>query len=387
MRIGVVTTSYPRYDGDHAGNFVGAHVRALRELGHEVEVVAAGELPGVARSPERLPQEGVTRVASPLFYSGGAPDSLERLGRHAMPAAAAFTARLTAAVARRAYGSAVRAYGSAVRARGWDACIAHWLAPSALAALAAVPPHVPLLAIAHGGDVHTLRRTRLLAPVLHALRVRGAKLALVSEELRELCRASVRNAAARRWLDGAIVQPMGIDVAHFAGLGRAPTSPPTVAALVRLVPIKGADVLVHAVRRMERTARIVIAGNGPEGEIFVTNLGHHATDSRITWRLALDASERDQLLREASVVVIPSRVLPNGRSEGTPVVALEALAAGVPVVASAVGGLVDLPVTHVPPEDPPALAAAIERVLASPPAPRADMTSYDWSRVVHRLLP
>src|SRR5206468_4014790 len=101
------------YDGDHAGNFVGAHVRAVRELGHEVEVVAAGELPGVARSPERLPQQGVTRVPGALFYGGGAPDSLERLGRQALPEAARFTARLTATVAR-------RAYGSAMRARGWD---------------------------------------------------------------------------------------------------------------------------------------------------------------------------------------------------------------------------------------------------------------------------
>ena len=344
LRIGVITTSYPRHVGDAAGSFGGAHVRALRELGHDIEVVAAG--------PPTT--DGVHRVPGELFYGGGAPDALERLGLRAAPAAAAFTARLAAAVAR-------RAYGSAVRARGWDACIAHWLAPSALAALAGVPPRVPLLAIAHGGDVPTLRRARLLAPVLHALRLRGAKLAVVSEELRELCRASVRNTATRRWLDDAIVQPMGIDVAHFAGLGRVPTRPPAVAFIGRSVPVKGVDVLVAAMPHVRQPARLVIAS-----EIM--------------------ADQRDAILREASVIVIPSRVLPNGRSEGTPLVALEALAAGVPVVASAVGGLVDLPVTLVPPEDPGALAAAIERVLAAPP-PRVDMSAYDWRTVVHNLTP
>src|SRR5204863_4049081 len=99
--------------------------------------------------------------ASPLFYGAGAPDELERSGRGAV----SFTARLALAVARRAH--------------RWDRIVAHWLAPSALAAL---PARAPLLAIAHGGDVHTLRRTHLLAPALYALRARDARLAFVSDE-------------------------------------------------------------------------------------------------------------------------------------------------------------------------------------------------------------
>nr|MBA3502538.1 hypothetical protein [Deltaproteobacteria bacterium] len=43
MRIGVVTTSYPRWPGDPAGSFVEGHVRALQRLGHQVEVIAAGD--------------------------------------------------------------------------------------------------------------------------------------------------------------------------------------------------------------------------------------------------------------------------------------------------------------------------------------------------------
>jgi glycosyltransferase involved in cell wall biosynthesis len=341
MRLGVVTTSYPRHAGDHAGSFVGAHVAALRALGHEVEVIAAGDAPD--------------RVPSSLFYGGGAPDALERLGLRALPAAASFTARLTARVLQRAH--------------AWDAIVAHWLVPSAIAAL---PARKPLLAIAHGGDVHTLRRAHLLGPVLRALRAGGATLSVVSEELRALCAP---------WLD-ARVQPMGIDVAHFAALGRAPTSPPTIAFIGRLVPVKGHDVLVRALDHVRSPARLVIAGDGPLR-------GPH---EGVTFLGEIDAARRDQLLREASVVAIPSRVLPNGRSEGVPLVALEALAAGVPIVASAVGGLRELPriargtVELVPPDDPRALAAAIDRALASS-SPRADVSHLDWSRVAARLLP
>jgi glycosyltransferase involved in cell wall biosynthesis len=89
-------------------------------------------------------------------------------------------------------------------------------------------------------------------------------------------------------------------------------------------------------------------------------------------------------------VVIPSRVLPNRRVEGTPLIALEALAAGVPVIASAVGGLCELPgVRRVPPEDPRELARAIDHTLADPPSPeslRAAVATLDWREVAPRLL-
>ncbi|HSN28603.1 MAG TPA: glycosyltransferase family 4 protein, partial [Kofleriaceae bacterium] len=219
----------------------------------------------------------------------------------------------------------------------------------------------------------TLQRLHLLKPVLALLR--GAKLAVVSEQLRAL-------------VPGAFVQPMGIDVAHFAALGRAPTVPPTVAFLGRPVPIKGVDVLHAAMPFIERPWRLVVAGphDGVDPRFRIGIRVKQDDDHDIQYPGVLAPDARDKLLREASVLVIPSRVLPNGRSEGTPLVALEALAAGVPVVASRVGGLAELPVVHVPPDDPRALAAAIERVLDAPP-PRHDMAAFDWRAVAHRLLP
>ncbi len=343
MRIGVVTTSYPRFAGDPAGSFVAGHVDALRALGHDVDVIAAGDGPG--------------RIASPLFYGAGAPDELERGARGAL----AFTARLAWAVAR--------------RASAWDRIVAHWLAPSALAAL---PARGPLLAIAHGGDIHTLRRTHLLAPALYALRARRARLVFVSDELLALALAAAPRLA--RWLaDAAIVQPMGLPLARFARIARAPT--PTALVVARLVSIKGVDVAIRAARELD--GELVIAGEGPERAALEALGGARFVG-------AVDPAERDRLLATAACVVVPSRVLANGRTEGTPMIALEALAAGVPVVASAVGGLRSLPgVQLVPPDDPHALAAAIRQTLASPPPPaqlRAAIADLDWPIVARRLL-
>jgi glycosyltransferase involved in cell wall biosynthesis len=363
LRIGVITTSYPRASGDPAGGFVGEHVRALRALGHAVDVIAAGD-----RDRSDAGPASILRVPGALFYRGGAPDHLERAPLRAALPAAAFTLRLAAAAAGQA------------RVRAWDAIVAHWLVPSALVALPLAPP---LVAIAHGGDVHTLRRLHLLAPALRALRRRRARLVFVSEHLRSLSRAAAP--ALDRWLDDALVQPMGLDLARFAALARAPRAPPTILIAARLVPIKGVDVALAAFAHVRAAARLVIAGDGPERAALAAR-----APAGVELLGEVDTARRDQLLREASVVVVPSRVTAGGRTEGMPAIALEALAAGVPVIASALGGLRELPAARlVPPEDPYELARAIDRAIADPPSPdelRRSVANLDWRVVAERLL-
>jgi glycosyltransferase involved in cell wall biosynthesis len=375
MRIGVVTTSYPRWPGDAAGAFVEGHVRALRALGHDVDVIAAGD----ASRPERSKRQGATtpsresevdqydrsdfdlgalaswRFKTPahvvrvpgrgLFYRGGAPDLLERSPRWLD--AAAFTAQLTFEVTRRAH--------------RWDHVIAHWIAPSALAA---IPARKPLTAIAHGGDVHTLRRMRLLAPAIALLRARDARLVFVSEALRAIANAP-----------DALVQPMGVDLEHFAALGRAPTTPPTVLVAARLVPIKGVDTAIEAAARLPHV-QLVIAGDGPERRALEARARHVSA----TFLGNVDTAHRDQLLRRASVVVVPSRTIA-GRTEGCPTIAIEALAAGVPVVAT-IGRATEI----VAADDPIVLATAIERAIASRPKTADLVADLGWRHVAERLL-
>ena len=91
---------------------------------------------------------------------------------------------------------------------------------------------------------------------------------------------------------------MGLDLARFAALGRAPAAPPTILVAARLVPIKGVDVALAALAHLRTPARLVIAGDGPE---------RAALAARAPAGAALlgevDTRRRDQLLREASVVV------------------------------------------------------------------------------------
>ena len=179
MRIGLLTTSFPRHAGDYAGSFVGDRLQRLLDEGHQVEVLAAG----VAGDGPSVTVDGrltVRRVAaSPaLFYGEGAPEALERGGAIWL-AAARFSSALAAA-ARQGQGR-------------WDAIESHWLVPSALAASAAAPNHLRR-AFAHSGDVALLERIPFGRTIARRLARDGTRLRFVSADLQ----AGSRGSAARR---------------------------------------------------------------------------------------------------------------------------------------------------------------------------------------------
>ncbi len=407
MRVGVVTTSYPRADGDPAGSFVAAHVNWLVRAGHVVEVLCAA-----AAEPHGQWQPGVRVVPVPapagLFYAGGAPEALSARG----PAAAADVARFSAALLGAVHG----------HARGWDAAFAHWLVPGAAALALAAPPGLDLVAIAHSGDVHVLRRLGLATPLAWSLARRHARFAFVSEHVRTRFLDGVWPARLRRRVHArSLVTPMGIELGRWRAAAQAVQRDPglrTVLFLGRLVPIKGVAVLLDAVAQLPPGCgplRVVVAGDGPLRESLAAQASavvtrwrnQHRPELRPELRPALPGelsielvgevrgAARDHLLAAADVLALPSLPVAGGRSEGAPVTALEAMAAGVPVVAARTGGLAELPAETamlVPPGDAAALARALARCLTDP-ALRARqvhaasrwVARYEWSEVGAKL--
>jgi glycosyltransferase involved in cell wall biosynthesis len=131
-----------------------------------------------------------------------------------------------------------------------------------------------------------------------------------------------------------------------------------VLAIGRLHRQKGFDVLVRAATRWPTGRRVVvaIAGDGPQRTALASLIAKLGVDVRLLG----DRSDIADLLQAADVVAMPSRW------EGWPLAAGEVLAAGRPLVASAVGGLPELvgdAAKLVAPDDEAALAAAIERFL------------------------
>ena len=376
-RIGLLTSSFPSRPGDPAGGFVHEHARWLRDQGFEVEVLAAR--PG---SAGREPGLKVTRLpfGRRIFGGQGAPEILAA-GRAWPHALAVSVSMLAEAVRRR---------------RHWDRIIAHWLVPAGLAAAVAADGR-PVRAIAHSGDVHLLRRLGLVSVAAAALVQAKARISFVTEHLREIFLREVGPAGLRRRVAGvAEVTPMGVDIARFQCAGeREPGGDRPVAFLGRLVPIKGADVAIAAASRWRAPASLAIAGAGPDAGLLRAQAATLAP-GRVVLCGEVRGNQRDRFVAAAAALIVPSRQLDDGRTEGLPVVALEAMAAGVPVIASAVGGLEELPPDTrrcVPPNDPHALAAAVDRLLDDRPgrdrqvaAAAAFVRSRDWRAVGPRLI-
>lgn len=154
-------------------------------------------------------------------------------------------------------------------------------------------------------------------------------------------------------------------------------SHPVLLCVANLKPYKGHRYLLDAVGWLQARGRpctLLLAGDGEEREALERQAEQLGIDARF-----LGASgNTGPLLARADVVVLPSL------SEGMSNALMEAMAAGRPIVATDVGGTPELLRERgmlVPPGDPPALAAAIEELLADPArAATLGQRARAWSR-------
>lgn len=317
MRIGLVCPYSLSSPGGVQHQVIGL-ARALERQGHEVSVVAPGEVPRDC---------GGISVGRAFGF---------RVNGSVAPMAPQPTA-------------AARAVRAICRG-GFDVLHLHEpLAPSIT---------IPVL-LAHAapmvGTFHAAgHRTpyRWAAPLLRGLASRIDVRVAVSEPAAQL---------AEQHLGGSYELLFnGIDVSRY----RAPAVEAAgmrVLFLGRHEPRKGLDVLLDALPLLPRCVSVRVAGNGPATARLRER---HRGDKRIRWLGRLTDADKILELHAASVLCAPSR---HGESFG--MVLLEAMAAGTPVVASDVPGYRSLSsqadAAHfVPPGDPNALAAGLLRVLS-----------------------
>jgi glycosyltransferase involved in cell wall biosynthesis len=219
-------------------------------------------------------------------------------------------------------------------------------------------------------------------------------LATSNEEIFELVRLGAKRPAI------ALV-PCGVDTAQFRPDGPVAVRDSAlsfrVVVVSRLVERKGIGNVIAALARVPDTELVIAGGperrrlqGDPEAGRLAALATEHGVRDRVTFLGRIERTDVPALLRSADVVACTPWYEPFG------MVALEAMACGVPVVATAVGGLVDSVLDGVtgalvPPRDVDRLADEL-RTLLEDPARRARLgragvqrarSRYDWATVAH----
>lgn len=274
------------------------------------------------------------------------------------------------------YARRVRAWLDTPRRRP-DVVHAHYGFPDGVVGSAvARSMGVPCVVTLHGDDANIQMRLPVIGPLIASALGSAATVICVSETMRaSLAETYPRLAPKLRAV------PNGYDARD---IGRGHREPADCLLFVgALLPVKNPDLLIRAYARVapETPLRLDIAGEGPmraELEALSRSLG---VADRVRFLGRLAHSEVGSAMRRAHALVLPSR------HEGMPIVVIEALASGTPVVASAVGGIPELVRDDglgllVEPDDENALVGAMRAAVsrgwsASAIAARAPVMTWD----------
>lgn len=385
MRIATVTTYFPNAADPQRAVFVANLMRAMRRI-HDVDVISP--VPYAPPWPWDTPWRRMRRIPR-----------RERVGHFDVEHPRFLVAPRVDGLSGLTYGLAIVPALRRLRNRASDVVVhAHCAYPDGVGvALAARWLRLPYVVTAHGSDINVYAaRASVRAQLRWALSGARAVIA-VSRDLH----TKIFDVLERRDPKHVVHIPCaGFDPKLFhardrAGLRRElglESHARIVVFVGELVAIKGVDCLIEAWRqlwawaRIDARDRLIVIGGGrcrPELERQAAAGGVH---DRVIFLGAQPHDNVSRWIGAADLLCLPSR------SEGTPNVVVEALASGVPVVASRVGGIPEL-VKHrvngllVEPERAEALADAIVAALARPWAAdevRRSVAHLEWDAIAQR---
>lgn len=329
MKIGVISSAYPDYEDDPHGIFVHRLMKEIAKKGHEVHVLA----PYTGGETEYA-LEGVHVERFHYFY----PRRFEKLsGRAGMIDNVKEGFLVKIQVLTFLFFNVVH---SLLKLRKMDVIHVQWPIPNGLGGIFLKKIYgIPYINTIHGEEVHLSKRYHLLF-ALRWLVNNSLKTVTNSTATRKFCMES--------GLDGDKIEviPFGVDTDFFRPLEvYKDENIFQILSVGYLIERKGFEYLIRAmplVLEEHANARLKIVGSGPlESElkelIYELELGDEV-------EIVKNISDDELLMvyNSADLFVLPSIVDSQGNTEGLGVVLLEAMACGLPVMGSNVGGIPDI---------------------------------------------
>lgn len=326
----VLASTYPRWESDHEPGFVHELCRRLASC-FDVVVVTSSS-PGAALEET---MDGVhvvryryaPRPLETLVYGGGIATHIKRSPWKLiwLP---------TFAIGQ--YLAARRV----LRGRRIDVVHAHWLIPQGMIARRlARTTGIPYVVTSHGGDLFGLRG-RWLEVIKRRVADSSSAMTVVSTAMRaEAMRIGLHPPRLA-------VLPMGVDLRErFVADAQVERARDELLFVGRLVPKKGLPHLLDAmpaVLAVRPGATLTIAGFGPEESSLRMQAQQLGIENHVNFLGAMPQESLPVLYRRASIFVAPFIRDDSGNQEGLPVVLMEAIGCGCPVIVGEVAGVRDL---------------------------------------------
>jgi glycosyltransferase involved in cell wall biosynthesis len=382
LKIAVIGSTYARRHDDPAVPWQRQSVNRLAARGHDVTVIAPSfkglkshSIDGVSVRRFRYAPASIEA----LTHDEGAPNKLKNplFKLLAIPYIISGTIYTTWLAARKRF----------------DVIHVHWPFPHGVMAFpAATLFGTSIVMTCHGAELALGRKSKWIRNTLGRWLRRADALACNSSHTR----AEIQKISGRT----ATILPYGstVPVRDTAPARRPADAPATLLFSGRLIQRKGVHYLLRALPLVleKRPVKLFITGEGDRRAEWESLTAELRLQAHVEF-LGFVSNERlGELYQTCDLYVHPAIYDDNGDTEGLGVVLIEALANARPVVASGVGGIVDVIQNEqtgllVPEKDPGALAAAILRVLNNPAlakqlgqAGRAYAQRYfDWERVIN----
>lgn len=238
--------------------------------------------------------------------------------------------------------------------------------PASIAMLLASQLGVPFSFTGHAVDIfsqRTLLKTKLK---------RAAFCACISEWHHRFYQELLQEAGKGELEEHRLpVVRCGVDVSEFSPPASRPAGPIRIVTVGRLIEKKGFDLLLHALAKQPADMpqfQCTIMGGGEEAASLESLRDSLKLQDRVEFTGAVPNHEVRERLQAADLFVLPCRIAKSGDRDGIPVVLMEAMASGVPVIAGDIPSIREL-VRHdgsgllVAPESVTELGTAITRML------------------------
>jgi glycosyltransferase involved in cell wall biosynthesis len=371
MKICMVTSSYPKYEGDVTAPFVESIATSVAALGNEVHVLAPYH-PDLRHAPLEKGVQLHFFKYSPFkqFNIWGYAESLEadvRVKGAIYP--------LTPVV----FVSSLWALWRLTGRIKFDVMHAHWVIPNGpVATIVARLRRLPLVVSMHGSDVFVAEQSRLISLVARRCYRAASAITAPSDDLVQ--RAVRLGAPASR----CHVVPYGVDPGTFTRIENAgpalrdelglPRDSLIIFSVGRMVYKKGFEYLIRAVPAILRehpTAKVVLAGGGDLEERLKSLVRQLGVEKSVIMPGWVSRDKMPLYFSGCDLFVLPSVIDQQGNVDGLPNTLLEAMASARPVVATNVAGI-PLAVKDgdsgllVPQKQPGELSSAINLLLQSP---------------------